>query len=97
MDGHAIVVRRLPGVPAARPRGRRNARPAGVRTRLGGCARKVGQVVLNVVFVAMIGCVMVMLVPALLGFQRYVILTGSMTGTYDRGSIVFDRPSPPHR
>ena len=34
------------------------------------------------------------LVPALLGFQRYVILTGSMTGTYDRGSIVFDRVVP---
>jgi signal peptidase len=31
------------------------------------------------------------LVPALLGFQRYVITSGSMTGTYDRGSVVFDR------
>jgi signal peptidase I len=31
------------------------------------------------------------LVPALLGFQRYVVTSGSMTGTYDRGSLVFDR------
>src|SRR6266545_1090616 len=31
------------------------------------------------------------LVPALLGFQRYVITSGSMTGIYDRGSLVFDR------
>jgi signal peptidase len=31
------------------------------------------------------------LVPALLGFQRYVITSGSMSGTYDRGSLVFDR------
>jgi signal peptidase I len=31
------------------------------------------------------------LMPALLGFQRYVITSGSMTGTYDRGSLVFDR------
>ena len=31
------------------------------------------------------------LVPALLGFQRYVITSGSMTGTYDRGALVFDR------
>jgi signal peptidase len=31
------------------------------------------------------------LVPALVGFQRYVITSGSMTGTYDRGSLVFDR------
>jgi signal peptidase I len=33
----------------------------------------------------------VLLVPAALGYQRYVIVSGSMTGTYDRGSIVFDR------
>lgn len=42
---------------------------------------------------AMLFCVAaIMLVPAALGFHRYVILTGSMTGTYDAGSIVFDRP-----
>jgi signal peptidase len=34
------------------------------------------------------------LAPALLGFQRYVITSGSMTGTYDRGSLVFDRVVP---
>jgi signal peptidase len=34
------------------------------------------------------------LVPAVLGFQRYVITSGSMTGTYDRGSLVFDRLVP---
>ena len=34
------------------------------------------------------------LVPALLGFQRYVITSGSMTGTYDRGSLVFDKVVP---
>jgi signal peptidase len=33
-------------------------------------------------------------VPSLLGMHHYVILTGSMTGTYDRGSIIFDRPVP---
>jgi signal peptidase I len=32
----------------------------------------------------------IVLVPALLGYQRYVITSGSMTGTYDRGSLVFD-------
>ena len=32
----------------------------------------------------------VLLVPALLGWQRYVIVSGSMTGTYDRGSLVLD-------
>jgi signal peptidase I len=34
------------------------------------------------------------LVPALLGYQRYVITSGSMTGSYDRGSLVFDRVVP---
>src|SRR4051812_49505050 len=34
------------------------------------------------------------LVPALLGLQRYVITSGSMTGTYDRGSLVYDRVVP---
>ncbi|HEX7297783.1 MAG TPA: signal peptidase I [Solirubrobacteraceae bacterium] len=34
------------------------------------------------------------IVPALLGFQRYVITSGSMTGTYDRGALVFDRVVP---
>ena len=34
------------------------------------------------------------LVPALLGYQRYVITSGSMTGTYDRGSLVFDQVVP---
>lgn len=30
-----------------------------------------------------------MLVPALLGFERYVITGGSMDGTYDRGSLLY--------
>jgi signal peptidase I len=35
-----------------------------------------------------------LLVPAALGYQRYVIVSGSMTGTYDRGSIVYDKEVP---
>jgi signal peptidase len=33
----------------------------------------------------------VMLVPAAMGLDRYVITSGSMAGSYDQGSIVFDR------
>jgi signal peptidase I len=33
-----------------------------------------------------------MILPAALGMQRYIITTGSMTGTYDPGSVVFDKP-----
>lgn len=35
-----------------------------------------------------------MLLPALFGYQRYVITGGSMTGSIDRGSVVFDRAVP---
>ena len=34
------------------------------------------------------------LAPAALGYSRYVITGGSMTGTYDKGSIVFEKPKP---
>ena len=40
---------------------------------------------------ALLALGLLVLIPAALGYQRYVILTGSMTGTYDRGSLVFDR------
>jgi signal peptidase len=36
----------------------------------------------------------VLIAPALLGMQRYVIVSGSMTGTYDRGSLVLDEVVP---
>ena len=37
---------------------------------------------------------LVLVAPALLGWQRYVIVSGSMTGTYDRGSLVLDQVVP---
>lgn len=37
----------------------------------------------------------VMFVPALLGLERYVITGRSMTGTYDKGSVVFEKAVPP--
>jgi signal peptidase I len=46
---------------------------------------------------ATIACILlaaILLIPAALGYQRYVIVSGSMTGTYDRGSIVFDEEVP---
>src|SRR4051794_11724567 len=41
-----------------------------------------------------IGLALLLVIPPLLGFERYVITGGSMAGTYDRGSIVFARPVP---
>jgi signal peptidase I len=53
--------------------------------------RRLGGGLLTAAAVALAAAV---LVPALLGYQRYVITSGSMTGTYDRGSLVFDRVVP---
>jgi len=36
----------------------------------------------------------ILALPALMGWQRYVIVSGSMTGTYDRGSLVLDEVVP---
>jgi signal peptidase len=39
-----------------------------------------------------LGCLLLaglMILPGLFGYQRYVITSGSMTGSYDRGSVVF--------
>jgi signal peptidase len=50
--------------------------------------------IFNLMFLAALGCVGILLVPPILGYQRFIILTGSMTGTYNRGSIVYDKPVP---
>ncbi len=93
MDRDTVVVRRLLVGPLPAPSATAIPEPAAPSTRMR-LPRTLSRVALNIVFVAMMACVAVMLVPAALGFQRYVILTGSMTGTYDRGSIVYDRPVP---
>jgi signal peptidase len=54
----------------------------------------VRQAAMNIAFLAVVAIAGLMLIPGALGYHRYVILTGSMTGTYDRGSIVFDKPVP---
>src|SRR5690349_13458374 len=38
--------------------------------------------------------VALVVLPTALGLHRYVIVSGSMTGTYDRGSLVFDQVVP---
>ena len=39
-------------------------------------------------------CTALVLAPALIGWERYAIVSGSMTGTYDRGSLVLDEVVP---
>ena len=40
------------------------------------------------------GLAALMVVPGVFGYERYVITSGSMTGAYDRGSVVFDEIVP---
>lgn len=41
-----------------------------------------------------LGLAALLIVPTALGLDRYVIVTGSMTGTYDTGSVVFTESVP---
>jgi signal peptidase len=52
--------------------------------------QRFGKALATALCAACLGIAGLMLLPGLLGYQRYVITSGSMTGTYDRGSIVFD-------
>jgi signal peptidase len=92
VDGYAVVVRRLPGAPRADSEAA--AEEPKERSLFRRILAKLSKIGLNVMFLAMVGCVVVMLGPAIAGYHRYIILTGSMTGTYNRGSIVFDKPVP---
>ena len=56
--------------------------------------RVIRKVLSGVIVAAGLCLAAAMLLPAAFGYQRYVITGGSMTGTYDRGSIVFDKPVP---
>jgi len=52
--------------------------------------RRLGPALATVLCAVCLALAGLMLLPGLFGYQRYVITSGSMTGTYDRGSIVFD-------
>lgn len=70
---------------SATPTASHKARNRG--SRAGGLLVNVG---LAVTFLAALG----FLVPSLMGLQRYVIMGGSMEGTYDLGSVVFSEVVP---
>jgi signal peptidase len=93
VDGYAVTVKRLPGGPRTDSDGETDAETV-ERSPARRVLRVLGKIGLNLMFVAMLGCAAIMMGPSLLGYHRYIILTGSMTGTYNRGSIVFDKPVP---
>ena len=56
--------------------------------------RRLGHLGTNVLLAAGVLIGLALVVPSLLGYERYVIVSGSMTGTYDRGSVVVDEVVP---
>ena len=59
-----------------------------------GPRKRLGAALATALCAACLSLAGLMLLPGLLGYQRYVITSGSMTGTYDRGSVVFDKVVP---
>jgi signal peptidase I len=59
-----------------------------------GTRRRVGRIATGVAFAFALVAAALVLVPALIGWQRYAIVSGSMTGTYDKGSLVLDEVVP---
>jgi len=53
-------------------------------------ARRLGRALCALIVAAGILFGVFLIVPSVMGWERYVIVSGSMTGTYDRGSLVFD-------
>ncbi len=57
-------------------------------------ARRLGHTLFALVIAAGFLFGALLIAPSLMGWERYVIVSGSMTGTYDRGSLVFDEVVP---
>jgi signal peptidase I len=56
--------------------------------------RRAGRWVCGSALLAAVIVAMLVLLPSLFGWQRYAIVSGSMTGTYDRGTLVLDEVVP---
>ncbi|MEW1952845.1 signal peptidase I [Terrabacter sp. NPDC080008] len=61
-----------------------------------GALRRLSRWAVNLVVFVVIAACAAWLVPSLMGYSRYVITGGSMTGTYDKGSIVLEKPVAVH-
>jgi signal peptidase I len=61
-------------------------------TRIG--ARRAGHFMSGAALAVAAIAALLVLAPALIGWERYAIVSGSMTGTYDKGSLVLDEVVP---
>lgn len=56
--------------------------------------RIAGQAAMWIGWGVTVAAIAALLVPTLLGYDRYVIVSGSMHGTFDRGAVVFSKAKP---
>lgn len=56
--------------------------------------RAIGSTLIAVAVACAIALVGLMLVPSLFGLDRYVITGGSMSGTFEKGTVVYERQVP---
>ena len=63
-------------------------------THLTRATRLLGRSVSTLLLVAVTVASVAYIAPSLFGFERYVITGGSMSGTFEKGSIAFERPVP---
>ena len=56
--------------------------------------RQAGRWACGTALLAAVIVAMLVLLPSLFGWQRYAIVSGSMTGTYDKGTLVLDEVVP---
>jgi signal peptidase len=56
--------------------------------------RRAGRWAAGAALLAAVVVAILVLLPSAFGWQRYAIVSGSMTGTYDRGSLVLDEVVP---
>jgi signal peptidase I len=68
-------------------------RPATTLSRPG-LRRRAGTIAVTLAAVAALLVAGLLLVPAILGYRTYVVTGDSMTGTLDRGSLVYERSVP---
>jgi signal peptidase len=57
-------------------------------------AARAGGLLVNTVLVVVVLTGAVFLLPGLFGYERYVITGGSMSGTFERGSVAFEESVP---
>lgn len=63
-------------------------------SKLNGIPARFARIVVNLALLAVVLVAAGFIVPGLMGYERYVIVGGSMSGTFERGSVAFEQLAP---